>query len=194
MRTPAVIACGVGPGSRIGAAARLLVTVLALFAGAPAEAACPDASINHSARLIEFETMMMDVSLRCAHFGVPMADHLADMTAAHHTIFENARDRIRSFMTTATVPASAPLPAAAGRTAARTAQPSRRADPLDRYMTMLGNRYGAGSTTPGRCRAFDAIALSLGDKANTDKLLTMVADSLIAVTLLETMAGCPVKR
>jgi hypothetical protein len=58
---------------------------------------------------------------------------------------------------------------------------------------MLGNRYGAGSTTPDRCRAFDAIALSLSEPANTDKLLTMVSEALIGTTLLETLMGCPAR-
>ena len=149
---------------------------------ASAAAACPDAATAHAARLIEFQTMMMDVSVRCNHVGVTIGNHLNDMSAAHTTMFDDARERVRLFLANAS--------AAVGQPAAK---PSRHGDPLDRYLTMLGNRYGAGSTTPERCNAFDAIALSLADTGNTDKLLTMVADSLIGETLLERLAGCLAK-
>jgi hypothetical protein len=56
---------------------------------------------------------------------------------------------------------------------------------------MIANHYGAGITTLQRCKAFDAIVLSLGDKANTDRLLTMVSSSLVQATLLEAIVNCP---
>jgi len=162
----------------------LLVGALALIFAPPASAAvaCPDPATVHAARLIEFQTMMMDVSVRCSHVGVTIGNHLNEMAAAHTTMFDDARERVRGFLASAAN--------SAGRPAARA---SRHGDPLDRYMTMLGNRYGAGSTTPDRCHAFDAIAMSLVDRGNTDKLLTIVADSLIGETLLENLLDCPAK-
>jgi len=71
------------------------------------------------------------------------------------------------------------------------AKVSRRTDPYDRYLTMIGNQYGAGVTTLQRCKAFDAIVLSLSDKTNTDRLLTMVSSSLVQATLLEAIIKCP---
>lgn len=243
--------------------------LLAITTPAPclAQTACPDAATVSAARLIELEAMMMNVGLRCARVGVPMADHLDDMAARHQTMFQNARGRLRTFMAglvpvtsalsvpTAKPAPAAPLrglakkgppaakttvasapgknglrsappaaagasarkvtlaaPAAAARTvagkASRVAQAvtasaaakapqaapkARHGDPMDRYMTMLGNRYGAGSTTPGRCQSFEAIALSLGETGSESRLLTMVAESLIGVTLIETLTACPAK-
>lgn len=178
---------------RTGTAFHLGVALSLIMATpAPALATCPDAATAHAARLIEFQTMMMDVGLRCSRVGVPLVDHLDTMAAKHRTIFENARNRVRSFMDML----ASSMGASGGTTGAKTppvARSARHGDPLDRYMTMLGNRYGAGSTSPDRCHAFDAIALSLADTINNDKLLTMVAESLIGLTLLETLTGCPAK-
>lgn len=71
------------------------------------------------------------------------------------------------------------------------AKVSRRTDPYDRYLTMIGNQYGAGVTTLQQCKAFDAIVLSLSDKTNADRLLTMVSSSLVQATLLEAIINCP---
>lgn len=60
---------------------------------------------------------------------------------------------------------------------------------------MIGNQYGAGATSLQRCKAFDTIVLSLTERVNTDRLLTMVSESLISVTLLETIVSCaPARR
>ncbi len=88
-------------------------------------------------------------------------------------------------------PKAAPVSAAKAPQAAPRA---RHGDPMDRFMTMLGNRYGAGSTSPGRCQSFDAIALSLGEPGSESRLLTMVAESLIGTTLLETLTACAGKN
>lgn len=225
-----------------------LATAFALaLAPAVAEAAaapvvCPDAATVQAARLVEFQTMMMGVAVRCRYVGVPVGDHLDGMTAARRTMFAEANDRVAAYLRSlntrpalGTPPpvaaASAPPPAAPAKppvvrpTAAKagpgkraaastataaarkpalaTAAPapvpparpaariSRRTDPFDRYLTMIGNQYGGGITTPQRCKAFDAIVLSLGDKTNTDRLLTMVSSSLVQATLLEAIVNCP---
>ena len=180
-RAATAAARGVG----LGAALALALAPLSAVA-----APCPDAATVQAARLVEFEIMMMDVSVRCNHVGVTIGNHLGDMSAAHITMFTEARERVATFLRSLPVPVS---PAAQARSggARPGAKPSRRTDPFDRYLTMIGNQYGAGITTLQRCNAFDAIVLSLSEKANTDRLLTMVAESLIGVTLLEAIVNCP---
>lgn len=243
--------------SRPAGLAGALVLVLAPVATevAAAETVCPDAATVQAARLVEFQTMMMGVAVRCRHVGVPIADHLDGMTTARRTMFTSANDRVAAYLrslntrpapgaappavtastpaadvqtkpstaktapgkpaaakaapgkrpratpaATATAAVAKPRKAALG-TAAAAATPaaparpaakvSRRTDPYDRYLTMIGNQYGAGMTTLQRCKAFDAIVLSLGDKTNTDRLLTMVSSSLVQATLLEAIVNCP---
>ena len=218
------------------------VAALALAAApAAAEAAaatCPDAATVQAARIVEFQTMMMGVSVRCKHVGVVISDHLEEMTAARRTMLSGANDRVATFLRSlpaksapaAAQPAPPPAkPAAAKAPSAKTpagkappgkptpgkaapgkpapgkalakaaaapplakpaAKVSRRTDPFDRYLTMIGNQYGAGMTTLQRCKAFDAIVTSLSDKTNTDRLLTMVSSSLVQVTLLEAIVNC----
>ncbi|OYU34547.1 hypothetical protein [Novosphingobium sp. PASSN1] len=231
------------------------VAALALaFAPATAEAAeaaranCPDAATVQAARVVEFQTMMMGVSVRCKHVSVPISDHLDEMTSARRTTLTSANDRVAAFLrnlpakgapaaapAASAPPATAPAKPATGKPAAgkalakatlanalptkaapgksvtkapvkgapakaapappATAKPaakiSRRTDPFDRYLTMIGNQYGAGMTTLQRCKAFDAIVVALSDKTNTDRLLTMVSSSLVQVTLLEAIVNCP---
>ncbi len=171
----------------------MLAAALAMAQPAAAAVSCPDGPTAQAARLIEFQTMMMDVALRCDRVGVPFVDHLDTMATKHRAVFEGARSRVRTFMTALAEQMRAPGAKGAGPKASSAAPPARHGDPLERYMTMLGNRYGAGSTTPDRCHAFDAIALSLAESGNTEKLLTMVSESLIGQTLLESLIGCPAK-
>lgn len=182
-------------------------------AAAQAEQVCPDAATVQAARVVEFQTMMMGVAVRCRHVGVPVMDHLDGMNSARRTMFVGANDRVATYLRglnakpaaaatapTAPTPAppakTAPAKTAAGKARKSPAKPpaakvSRRTDPYDRYLTMIGNQYGAGVTTLQRCKAFDAIVLSLSDKTNTDRLLTMVSSSLVQATLLEAIIKCP---
>lgn len=174
----------------LGLGAALALALAPLCAGA---APCPDGATVEAARLVEFETMMMDVSVRCSHVGITISSHLGEMSAAHVATFAQAHDRVAAFLRSLPAPASAAAQARSGG-APTGAKPSRRTDPYDRYLTMIGNQYGAGITTPQRCRAFDAIAVSLSEKVNTDRLLTMVSESLIGVTLLESIVNCPPRK
>lgn len=241
------------PAGLAGALALVLAPVATEVAAA--ETVCPDAATVQAARLVEFQTMMMGVAVRCRHVGVPIADHLDGMTTARRTMFTSANDRVATYLRSlntkpapgaappamaASTPAAdvqtkpstaktapgklafakaapgkrplaspaatgaaaaakprkaalgtataAPAPAAPGKPAAKV---SRRTDPYDRYLTMIGNQYGAGMTTLQRCKAFDAIVVALGDKTNTDRLLTMVSSSLVQATLLEAIVNCP---
>ncbi len=245
--TPARFPRGAGLA---GALALLLAPVTTQ--AAETAAVCPDAATVQAARLVEFQTMMMGVGVRCRHVGVPISDHLDGMNSSRRTMFAEANDRVASFLRSLPVKpapgaarqvaaASPPAPAApakpapvktapaklaAGKSApgrrtlastsiaakpapgtarkalsnpaaapALAAKPaakiSRRTDPYDRYLTMIGNQYGGGITTLQRCKAFDAIVLSLADKTNSDRLLTMVSTSLVQVTLLEAIVNCP---
>ena len=169
---------------------------------------CCHSGVGQAARVVEFQTMMMGVAVRCRHVGVPVMDHLDGMNSARRTMFVGANDRVATYLrglnakpaataTALTAPTPAPpAKAAAGKARKSPAKPpaakvSRRTDPYDRYLTMIGNQYGAGVTTLQRCKAFDAIVLSLSDKTNTDRLLTMVSSSLVQATLLEAIIKCP---
>lgn len=224
-----------------------LALALAPVAATAVAPVCPDAATVQAARLVEFQTMMMGVAVRCRLVGVPILDHLDDMNGTRRTMFAEANDRVATFLrslktkplptiapltgSTNTAPQPAPTVAskalagktgakragaaaaprpitAAGprkvppRTASAPAAPappakpaaakiSRRTDPYDRYLTMIGNQYGAGVTTQQRCKAFDAIVIAVSDRTNTDRLLTMVSSSLVQVTLLEAIVNCP---
>ncbi len=238
---------------RAAAMAALLAVPLAAPAAQAAAAVCPDPATVQAARVVEFQTMMMGVSVRCKHVGVGISDHLDEMNGARRTMLSEANDRVALFLRSlntksasgAAIPALSPPPASAPKAAAgkdaagkatsakpglakaapakdglakaapanpgmakqgaakpRTpaaapapakpaAKVSRRTDPFDRYLTMIGNQYGGGMTTLQRCKAFDAIVMSLSDKTNSDRLLTMISSSLVQVTLLEAIVNCP---
>ena len=214
---------------RAAAMAAMVALPLAPPAAQAAAAVCPDQATVQAARIVEFQTMMMGVSVRCKHVGVGISDHLDEMNSARRTMLGEANDRVAVFLRSLktktaggaaalaapTAPPAAAKPVAdktpAGKTPAgkaATGKPraaaapapapgkpaakvSRRTDPFDRYLTMIGNQYGGGVTTLQRCKAFDAIVVSLSDKTNTDRLLTMVSSSLVQVTLLEAIVNCP---
>lgn len=177
------------PGRAAALALALAPAAVEAAAAAPA-VTCPDQTTVQAARLVEFQTMMMGVAVRCRHVGVPISEHLEGMNAARRTTFTEASDRVATYLRSLNTrfgPATAPQ-AAQAKPAAKV---SRRVDPYDRYLTMIGNQYGAGMTTPQRCKAFDAILMSLSEQTNSDRLLTMVAGSLVQVTLLEAIVNCP---
>lgn len=224
------------PTFRSAGLAGALSLMLAPMATEAAAATCPDAATVEAARLVEFQTMMMGVAVRCRHVGVPIAEHLESMNTARRTVFIGANDRVAAYLrsltatpasTTAPLSASANTPArstppAPGKPPVTAAKPVsgkarkglaattsavapsgparpaakglRRTDPYDRYLTMIGNQYGGGVTTLQRCKAFDAIAVSLADKTYTDRLLTMISSSLVQTTLLEAIVNCPPEK
>lgn len=216
-----MISAGLPRGAGLAGA---LALMLAPVKGQAAAAICPDAATVQAARVVEFQTMMMGVAVRCRHVGVPISDHLDGMNSVRRTMFAEANDRVASFLrglSTKPAPGAAspvdaagtPAPATLAKSppgSARKAPPStaatpalaakpaakisRRTDPFDRYLTMIGNQYGGGATTLQRCKAFDAIVVALGDNTNTDRLLTMVSSSLVQATLLEAIVNCPAAK
>jgi hypothetical protein len=139
---------------------------LALAGGGAAQAACIDAPVVDAARLHEFETMMMDVSLRCTRMGVAMQADYDVMVSTHHGAFEAAVQRLHAFF-------------ADGADA-------HRGGLYDRYATLIANRYGGGNTSFDSCRLFDALAVELARAADAGRELGAVARAMIAHPLLET--------
>ena len=104
-------------------------------AAAQAEQVCPDAATVQAARVVEFQTMMMGVAVRCRHVGVPIMDHLDGMNSARRTMFVGANDRVATYLrglnakpaataTALTAPTPAPpAKTAAGKARQRPAQP-----------------------------------------------------------------------
>ncbi|WP_421849043.1 hypothetical protein [Novosphingobium sp.] len=228
----------------MASALALALAPVAAESAAPVPPICPDAATVQAARIVEFQTMMMGVAVRCRLVGVPILEHLDDMNSARRMMFTDANDRVATFLrslktrplptiaplTGGANPAPQPTPSASGKaiagkagakTAGNAAAPlaiaatgarkvpartasaapapakppaakvSRRTDPYDRYLTMIGNQYGAGITTLQRCKAFDAIVIAVSDRTNPNRLLTMVSSSLVQATLLEAIVKCP---
>ncbi|MFM2372886.1 MAG: hypothetical protein RIS85_2608 [Pseudomonadota bacterium] len=141
-----------------------LVAAAAVLAGmvsaAPVQAQqCLDRETLAAARVQEFGTMMMAVSLRCRAIGVDIAPGYEAMLGAHQRTFAAADRRLRSFY-------------AAQNHA------------FDRYSTQLGNRYGGGATDPANCRRFEHVASDLA--ANPDVAsLGRVALAMVAQPRVE---------
>lgn len=117
-----------------------------LLAASPAHAeACLDRETLTAARIHEFETMMMAVTLRCKAIGTDIAPVYEAMLGTHRPVFSAADRRLRSFFA-----------------------PQKRA--YESYMTQLGNRYGGGATDPANCRRFERVAKELADKPGVSSL------------------------
>lgn len=148
-----------------------LATVLALAGADTARAGCIDPPVASAARLHEFSTLMMDVSLRCSLAGVPMRPHYEAMISAHQSLFDDAVQRLQAYF-------------ANGSDAAQ------HGGLYDRYATMIANRYGGGSTSVDACHTFDAVAIEVVRAADNGRTLRAVAQAMIAHPLLE-RATCP---
>lgn len=143
------------------------VAALALLLGQGARATCIAPDVADAARLHEFQTLMMDVALRCSLAGVAMRPDYEAMVDFHRARFELARRRLERFFEEAETASGAPHGGA-----------------YDRYATMLANVYGAGETGQATCRAFDRIAVELsGDDSGA--ALDAVARRMIAQSHLE---------
>ncbi|KUR70161.1 hypothetical protein AQZ52_14960 [Novosphingobium fuchskuhlense] len=137
-----------------------------LFA-APAQAACIDSQTATAARIHQFETMMMVVSLRCSRIGYDMRGTYETMVVAHQAPFGQAATRLRHYLGGDGID-----PHSGG---------------FDRYATILGNTYGGGATTLATCQTLDQVAGELA-KVPDVRLLAQVAETLIARPKLDEMA------
>ena len=98
------------------AALALALAPAALQAAETTRPNCPDAATVQAARVVEFQTMMMGVAVRCRHVSVPISDHLEEMTTARRTTLASANDRVAAFLRS--------LPAKGAPAAAPAASPS----------------------------------------------------------------------
>jgi len=138
-----------------------------LLAAGPAEAACIDRQTATAARIHQFETMMMVVSLRCNRIGYNMRGSYEGMVNAHQAPFGQAAVRLRHYLGGDGID-----PHSGG---------------FDRYATILGNTYGGGATTFSTCQTLDQVAGELA-KVPDVKLLAQIAEVLIARPKLDEMA------
>lgn len=152
-------------------AARVLAALLAaagLASAASAQAAaCLDRETLTAARVHEFETLMMAVSLRCKAIGVNIAPSYEAMLDTHRAMFSAADRRVRSHFD---------------------AEPRA----YERYATTLGNKYGGGATNPASCEMFGGVAAELARTGSGPASLGKVVFSMIRQPHLDG-AICPVK-
>ena len=120
---------------RLGA----LAVVIGLVLSAPMQAraqGCLDRETLTAARLNEFGTMMMAVSLRCKAIGTDISEGYGAMLGVHRSVFAAADRRLRAFF-------------------------GDKPHAFDAYSTRLGNRYGGGATDPANCHRFERVAKDL---------------------------------
>ncbi|MCH7627571.1 MAG: hypothetical protein IH997_02485 [Proteobacteria bacterium] len=152
------------PRGPIGVA--IAMATLSSLAGSQAAQAqaCAATALTQAARLVEFETLMMTVSLRCARAGVDLRAAYDGMVAANAPHFAQAQ---------ATIEAVLGGDHGAG---------------YDRYVTQVANRYGGGATNPAHCTMFRTVAVALGNPGD-GRELEIVAEAMIAAPQLRE-AGC----
>jgi hypothetical protein len=160
-------------GGRLRTAA-LIAAALALTGAHVSRAACIEAPVANAARLHEFGTLMMDVSLRCGLMGVAMQPHYEDMVHAHQAQFDDAVRRLQHFFVTS--------PGGGAE--------ARHGGLYDRYATLIANRYGGGNTSLDSCHLLDGIAVELARAGDGGRMLGAVALAMIAHPVLE-QATCP---
>lgn len=148
----------------------LATAALALMALVPvqsAQAACIDNATASAARLHEFETMMMVVSLRCTRIGVNMRPEFDGMVEAHQAPFGQATTRLRKYL------GGNGFDVHSGQ--------------FDRYATIVANKYGGGRTSVDNCQMLDQV---VGELAKVPDLavLAMVAEQMVGRPTLDAMA------
>lgn len=120
---------------------------------------CLDRETLAAARVQEFGTMMMAVTLRCKAIGVNIAPGYEAMLGTHQRTFAAADRHLRAFY-------------------------AAQDHGFDRYATQVGNRYGGGATDPASCHRFERVATDLAASPDISSLgrvaLAMVAAPRIA--------------
>ena len=143
------------------------LAVMGLVVTAPAQAACIDHQTATAARIQQFETMMMVVSLRCGRIGYDMRSSYEGMVIAHQAPFGQATTRLRHYL------GGNEFDVHSGG--------------FDHYATILGNMYGGGATSFSTCQTLDQVAGELA-KVPDVRLLAQVAETLIVRPKLDEMA------
>ena len=141
-------------------ASATVATVALMLAQVAQAQACSDEpgrnEIASSARLVEFETLMMTVSLRCTRAGIELRSHYENMVANNAARFGGAQAAVERYL-------------GAGHGAG-----------YDRYVTRVANRYGGGATSQEQCSMFRAVAQTLARKDSDPRALVAVAYAMIA--------------
>lgn len=145
------------------------LAAFALLMAAPAQAACADAPTVAAARLHEFETMLMTVSLRCNRIGVDMRGSFDGLVTTYRAQFAKAADLLQQF-----------LSATDGK---------RKGAGYDRYSVLLANKYGGGNTSRDHCQLFSGVTAEIVKAKDEGRILTAVANAMVAHPVLEA-AGC----
>lgn len=148
--------------------AGVLAIVLALAAPNPAQAACADRQTASAARLYEFQTMMMAVSLRCRTIGIDMRDDFDAMSIKYEADFSGAGQQVQRFF---------------GVSATRGGD-------FDRYAIAVANKYGGGSTTPRNCSLLRKLVGIITRMTDGGASLAAAAEAMIPHSKLETLR-CP---
>ncbi|WP_225204915.1 hypothetical protein [Novosphingobium huizhouense] len=142
------------------------LVALAALAGAQtasAQSCLADAragELVRSGRLVEFETLMMAVSLRCARAGVDLRPVYEGMVAANGARFTSAHAAVQQLFG------------------------AERGTGYDRYMTQVANRYGGGATDPQKCAMFRTVAATLSNPAADLRALPAVAEAMVSAPIL----------
>ncbi len=145
--------------------------LLALALANPAQAACADREVANAARLTEFQTMMMAVSLRCLTIGVDMRNDFDAMTTRYSADFSGADEQVRRFFGPPT---------------------KKRGGAYDRYAVVVANKYGGGTTTPRNCKLLNKVVTTVTRISDGGTALVAVAGAMIPRSTLEALS-CPEK-
>lgn len=132
-----------------------------------AQAACFDQATAQAARINEFETMMMVVSLHCSRIGVAMKDDFEAMRRAHEAPFGQAAMRLRRYL--------------GGQ------DEDLHSGQYDRFLTLTANRYGGGATRVDDCQILDTVVIELAHNPDM-AMLSAVAGAMVARPLFDGFA------
>jgi hypothetical protein len=140
--------------------------VLAL-ASTPVQAACWTQSEVAAAKVRDFDTMLMVSGLRCRFQSAALLDTYNAMVVRHHAGLTEANMRLKGHFTNAIGGANE----------------------LDRYITRVANRYGAGAESLS-CESLQSIAAAaMAEQPTLDALVALAERAAVVPVLPE--GACP---
>lgn len=153
---------------------KTLVAVGAILAlaGVPAQAACWTPQAVAAAKVRDFDTMLMVSALRCRFGSAGLLDRYNQVVVRHRAALTHHNGNLRAHFE-------------------REYGARDGANQLDRYITRVANRYGAGAEGLS-CESLRSIADAALASASSPRALTELADTALVVP---EMAGgpCPVR-
>lgn len=148
----------------------LALVALAASAASPAGAAtCLDVPTLEAARINQFQTLAMTVSLRCREVSGRVEERFSQLMMVHRGYFAAADRVMHGF-----------VGAGHGFSGAHA---------FDSYATLLANRYGGGATTPAACTAMEH-ALDAATNDVSGRTLHRIAMAMVAEPEAQRL-GCP---